>query len=95
MCVNCVTHTEVLAISFAGATTAALELRRVISDALRGRPAYERKRERWEADVAFISSLGMDPVEVLGPPPMAPAPRPASVRAPGRLPVLRPAPLLM
>ena len=89
MCMNCVSNTEALAISLAGATTAAHELRRVIWDALQGRPAYERKLERYESDVAFISSLGLDPAEVLGPPPAVPAPAP--VRAVTGLPLLRPA----
>ena len=89
MCMNCVSNTEALAISLAGATTAAHELRRVIWDALQGRPAHERKLERYEADVAFISSLGMDPTEVLGPPQTAPATAP--VRAGTALPLLRPA----
>lgn len=78
MCANCVTAAEALAISMAGATAAGNELRRVIQDAFRGRPAFERRIEAWQANAAFLSSLGLDPVEVLGAPP-APSTAPVHV----------------
>ena len=82
MCVNCVTSAEAVAPGVAGATAAGNELRRIVFDALRGRTAHERRRETWHANAAFIASLGLDPQEVLGPPPR-PEPAPRAVASMG------------
>jgi len=75
---NCVTNTDALAVSMVGAAAAANEIRRVAWDALCGRPAFERRLQAWQANVAFISSLGLDPDELFGP---APVPAEARVAA--------------
>ena len=74
---SCVTNADALAVSMVGAAAAANEMRRVAWDALCGRSAFERRLHVWEANVAFISSLGLDPDELLGPPPV-----PAEARVP-------------
>jgi hypothetical protein len=43
----------------------------------------ERRLARWAADAAFVRQLGLEPAEVLGPPPPVPA---------GRAPVADPPP---
>jgi hypothetical protein len=81
VCANCVTSTEALAISMVGVVTAGNELRRKIEDALRGVSSHERRVRTWEADVDFLSSLGLDAHEVLGP---RPVPKPTSAPVPVR-----------
>jgi hypothetical protein len=72
---NCVTTTEALAISTVGVVTAANEFRRKIEDAVRGISSHERRVRVWEANVEFLSSLGLDAHELLGP---MPVPKPTS-----------------
>jgi hypothetical protein len=67
---NCVSSTDALAISTVGVVTAANELRRKIEDTLRGVSSHERRVRAWEADIAFLSSLGLDAQELLGPRPV-------------------------
>jgi hypothetical protein len=70
VCMNCVTNSDALAISTVGVVTAANELRKKIEDTLRGVTSHERRVQAWEADVAFLSSLGLDGHELLGPRPV-------------------------
>ena len=72
------TNSDALSISAVGVLTAGNELRRKIEDTLRGVSSHERRVRTWEADVDFLSSLGLDAYEVLGPRPV-PKPTPARV----------------
>jgi len=76
VCANCVTNSDALSISAVGVLTAGNELRRKIEDTLRGVSSHERRVRAWEADIVFLSSLGLDAHELLWPRPV-PKPKPA------------------
>ena len=73
MCGNCVTNAEAVLISAVGAGNVALSLVERLHDALQGRTAAERRLGAHQANAAFVRSLGHDPAQVLGPPPLQPA----------------------
>ena len=73
MCTNCVTGTEALLINSAGLVALGQGGWHRLTDRLRGRPAVERRQRAWEANAAFVRDLGLDPLEVLGAPPLVPA----------------------
>jgi hypothetical protein len=88
MCVNCVTQAEAVAFQILGVTTiagAALDK----LQALASPEAWAIKKVRaWEENAAFMASMGLDPVAVLG---QAPSPEPARPRLAVRWAVPAPA----
>jgi hypothetical protein len=68
MCANCVTSADTLLLGSAGAVTMLREARQWLR--LRTTTTRTARRlARYMADAEFVRTLGMDPVEVLGPPP--------------------------
>ena len=41
-------------------------------DRVRGRRAVDRAMDDWSANADFVRSIGLDPLEVLGAPPLVP-----------------------
>jgi hypothetical protein len=76
MCASCLSSADGLLLSSAGALAALRETRHWLR-ARRTTTRAERKAERLAADAEFLRGLGLDPDEVLGPPP-APPPEPAA-----------------
>lgn len=86
--VNCMTQTEAVALQLIGVATmvgaAVDKLQAFVSP-----EAWAAKKVKaWEEDAVFMSSIGLDPVAVLGP---APNPVRAGRPLPVRLPQLQPA----
>jgi len=73
MCGSCVTNAEAVLVSAVGAGSVALSLVERLLDAVKGRTAAERRLGAYQANAAFLRSLGHDPAQVLGPPPRQPA----------------------
>ncbi|MEJ7765731.1 MAG: hypothetical protein WKF86_09570 [Acidimicrobiales bacterium] len=69
MCTTCMTNAEAIVLNTAMATGAAVSLARRVNDALRGVTAADRQVAAHAANARFVSSLGHDPVAILGPPP--------------------------
>jgi len=68
MCANCFTSADTLLLGSAGAFTMLREARQWLH--LRTTTTRAGRRlARYMADAEFVRTLGMDPVEVLGPPP--------------------------
>jgi hypothetical protein len=68
MCANCFTSADTLLLGSAGAVTMLREARQWLR--LRTTTTRTARRlSRYMADAEFVRTLGMDPVEVLGPPP--------------------------
>ena len=89
MCGSCVSNAESVLLGLAGAGTAAAAAARRARDALGGRTSSDRRAAAYEANAAFLRSLGHDPAGVLGPPPpLRPDAPPAA--APPPVPVGRP-----
>lgn len=80
MCGNCVTNADAVLVSALGAGNVALSLVQRLHDAVTGRSAAERKLDVHQANAAFLRSLGHDPAQVLGPPPL-PGPVRSTTRA--------------
>lgn len=79
MCGSCVTNAEAVLVGALGAGNVALSLVERLHDAVKGRPAAERRLCVHQANAAFLRSLGHDPARVLGPPP---GPARSTARAP-------------
>ena len=73
MCGSCVTNAEAVLVSALGAGNVALSLAQRLSDAVHGRTSADRRLSAHKANAAFLRTLGHDPAEVLGPPPLRPA----------------------
>jgi len=73
MCGNCVTNAEAVLVSAVGAGNVALSLAQRLSDAVQGRTGAERRLAAHQANATFLRSLGHDPDQILGPPPLQPA----------------------
>jgi hypothetical protein len=68
MCANCFTSADTLLLGSAGAITMLRQARQWLR--LRTTTTRTARRlSRYMADAGFVRTLGMDPVEVLGPPP--------------------------
>lgn len=72
MCGSCVTHAEAVLVSAIGAGNVALSLAQRLSDAVHGRTGAERRLAAYQANAAFLRSLGHDPDQILGLPPLHP-----------------------
>jgi hypothetical protein len=73
MCGNCVTNADAVLVSALGAGNIALSLAQRLGDAVQGRTGAERRIGAHQANAAFLRSLGHDPDQILGPPPLQPA----------------------
>ncbi len=73
MCGNCVTNADAVLVSALGAGNVALSLAQRLGDAVQGRTGAERRLGAHQANAAFLRSLGHDPDQILGPPPLRPA----------------------
>jgi hypothetical protein len=68
MCASCFSSADSLLLGSAGAVTMLREARRWLR--LRTTTTRTGRRlARWADDAEFVRALGLDPVEVLGPPP--------------------------
>ena len=63
---NCVSSTESLIISAAGASMMAKAGLDRLWDRLTGRPPEERRQAAWDSNAEFLAGLGHDPVVLLG-----------------------------
>jgi hypothetical protein len=73
MCTSCVTTAEAAVIAAAAGLSMAKGAADRLADALAGRHPAERRQEAWDANAAFVGSMGLDPLAVLGPRPTVPA----------------------
>ncbi len=82
MCGSCVTNAEAVLVSAVCAGNVAMSLVRRATDVVQGRTAAERRVGAYAANAGFLRSLGHDPAQVLGPPPMPPPARSRAVASP-------------
>lgn len=84
MCSTCTTALDTLTWNSAIGLAFASEGVRRVRDRVRGRRPVERAMDDWNANAEFVKSVGLDPLEVLGAPPLVPAhdPLPAEEPAP-------------
>lgn len=66
---NCVSSVDAMAVASSGMAALASGGWQRIVDRIQGRSRRERRQRTWDADAAFLSSLGHDPEVLLGPPP--------------------------
>jgi hypothetical protein len=72
VCVNCLTSYEAVAINSVVVATAGSSLWQRLTSRT---PRELQRQQVWESDADFVRSLGLDPADVLGPPPLRdPAP---------------------
>jgi hypothetical protein len=69
MCMNCVTNVDALAINAVAGSIFAVNAWERISDRRRGISRLERAQRTWIRNQSFMRELGLDPIEILGPPP--------------------------
>ena len=69
MCVNCITHGEVVVMNAGGVWVAANAGWTRLPDRFVGRTPAQRRLETWDANAKFLASLGHSPDELLGPRP--------------------------
>lgn len=72
MCSTCTTAFDTLAWNSAIGLAFATEGARKVRDRIRGRRPVDRAMADWSANADFVRSIGLDPLEVLGAPPLVP-----------------------
>ncbi len=82
MCMNCVSNSDALAANVVGAAILAVNGWERWSDRRRGITRLERAQRTWLRNKAFIESLDLDPLEVLGPAPGIDVATPDTERVP-------------
>lgn len=73
MCVNCVTQTESVVFAGVGVVAMASAVVDKLQSLLQPETWAVKRQRAWEANVAFFTSMGLDPDTVLGPPPKMPS----------------------
>jgi hypothetical protein len=76
---HCVTNVDAIAVNAIAGSIYAVNAWERIADRRRGISRLEREQRIWLRNRSFVLELGLDPLEVLGPPPGA-VPEPAPVR---------------
>lgn len=85
MCMNCVTNVDAIAINVVAGSIFAANAWERAADRRRGISRLEREQRTWIRNRSFMLELGLDPLEILGPPPgAAPTPTTAPAPAPAR-----------
>jgi hypothetical protein len=69
VCTSCMTNADAVFWSGAAAVPLAVHAVTRARDRLRGETSRRRDAAYW-SNTAFVESLGLDPVDVLGPPPV-------------------------
>jgi hypothetical protein len=78
---HCVTNVDAIAVNAVAGSIFAVNAWERIVDRRRGISRLERAQRIWLRNQSFLRELGLDPIEILGPPPGAvPEPAPAAVR---------------
>jgi hypothetical protein len=78
---HCVTNVDAIAVNAVAGSIFAVNAWERIADRRRGISRLERAQRIWLRNQSFLRELGLDPIEILGPPPGAvPEPAPAAVR---------------
>jgi hypothetical protein len=73
MCTGCFTGVEAAVVNAAAGAVAARSGLTRLRHHLAGRGSLDRRRAAHEANADFLTSIGLDPDRVLGPPPTADA----------------------
>ena len=82
MCSTCTTAIDTLGWNTAIGVAFASEGVRRLRHRLAGGRVVERQMADWDADAEFVKSVGLDPLEVLGAPPLVPDPAAPTVEHP-------------
>ena len=69
MCMNCVTNVDAIAINVVAGSIFAVNARERVSDRRKGISRLERAQRTYIRNQSFMRELGLDPLEILGPPP--------------------------
>jgi hypothetical protein len=69
MCMNCVTNLDALCINAVGAAIVATNVWERVSDRRQGISRLEREQRTYIRNASFMRELGLEPIDILGPPP--------------------------